>query len=265
MGPLFALFFLIPTACKRVPYEMVWIPAGEFTMGSDEEDKEGKALEYGIVSPWFTDEHPAHKVQLDSYYIDRYEVNNVDYARFVQSTGHRPPTGWSGMKPPPDRERYPAVFVNWQDAKDYCHWAGKRLPSEAEWERAARGTDQRAYPWGATFDKNRANVGGTVGDTKPVGSYDSGKSPYGAYDMIGNVWEWTADWYEAYPGNTASSENFGQRFKVLRGNSWSNIGHYPPEIAEEIVAHNSRTTFRLFADPGANELNDVGFRCALSG
>jgi formylglycine-generating enzyme required for sulfatase activity len=234
-------------------------------MGTDEEDKEGKASEYGIVSPWFNDERPAHQVRLDSYYIDRYEVSNADYARFVQATGHRPPTGWPAMRPPQGRERHPVVFVTWQDAQDYCQWRGKRLPTEAEWERAARGTDGRDYPWGRVFEKGRANVGGIVGDTRPIGSYENGKSPYGAYDMIGNVWEWTADRYEAYPGNTDSSEKFGKNSRVIRGNSWSNVGHYPPEIAEEIIAHNSRTTFRLFADPTANELNDVGFRCALSG
>jgi formylglycine-generating enzyme required for sulfatase activity len=243
---------------------MVWVPGGPFIMGTHEVDTEGKALELGIVKPWFSDEHPSHKVTLDPYYIDRYEVTQGEYGQFVSKTNKRPPADWSGRRSPPDRERHPVVFVSWRNASDYCKWKGKRLPNEAEWEKAARGNDERIYPWGNTFDQNRSNIGGFIGKTLPVGSYENGKSPYGAYDMIGNVWEWTSDWYQAYPGNTENSEDFGEKFKVLRGSSWAGVGHFPGEEAGKILAHNSRVTFRLFSNPEESELNDVGFRCAKS-
>ena len=234
-------------------------------MGTDAQDLEGKALEYGIIKPWFSDEHPSHKIRLGPYFIDRYEVTQGQYAQFVLATGHQPPMDWEPLRiPPHGRINHPVVFVSWSEAQDYCQWKGKRLPTEAEWERASRGNDGRNYPWGDTFEMGRANVGGLLGNTQAVGSYEAGKSPYGIYDMIGNVWEWTADWYEAYPGNTLESEKFGKQFRVLRGNSWAGIGHFPPKETREILAHNSRTTFRLFSDPMGSELNDVGFRCAKS-
>jgi len=233
-------------------------------MGTDAEDKEEKALELGIPKPWFSDERPFHPVTLEPFYIDRFEVTQEAYAQWVQATRKRPPADWSGKRPLPGRERHPVVFVSWQGAKDFCTWKGKRLPTEAEWEKAARGNDGRIYPWGNTLDQNRSNIGGLIGNTLPVGSYENGKSPYGVYDMIGNVWEWTSDWYQPYPGNTEESEEFGEKYKVLRGGSWSGIGHFPGEEAEKILAHNSRVTFRLFSEPGGSELNDVGFRCAKS-
>jgi formylglycine-generating enzyme required for sulfatase activity len=251
------------SACtKRPPEGMVLIHEGTFTMGTDETDIQQKALEFGIIKPWYEDERPAHQVSLPNYYLDKYEVTNADYQRFAVETGHRSPPYWNGTVYPVDMDRYPVVLVSWKDAQSYCQWAKKRLPTEAEWEKAAR-PDQRSYPWGNQFDPNRANVGGIRGGLTPVGSYEAGQSPYGIFDLVGNVWEWTADWYSPYPGNPVDDENIGQNYKVLRGSSWAIVGHYPPEITRQIIAHNSRATFRLYFDP-QGMLNDIGFRCAKS-
>jgi len=246
----------------KPPQDMALIPAGTFTMGTNDMDANQKAIEFGIIKPWFEDEHPAHPVQLPAYYIDQYEVTNANYQKFVLATGYRSPPYWSGTQYPSGMDPYPVVMVSWENAQAYCRWAGKRLPTEAEWEKAAR-PDQRLYPWGNNFDPNRANVGGTRGGLTPAGSYETGQSPYGVYDLIGNVWEWTNDWYKPYPGNTFEEKNFGEKYKVLRGSSWATVGHYPPEITRLIVAHNSRATFRLYFDP-KGVLNDIGFRCAKS-
>lgn len=250
--------------CDRAPEGMVKVPSGPFIMGSDETDPQDKAAEYGILKPWFKDEHPAHRLTLPTYYIDTLEVSNQAYRAFVQDTGRRPPPDWAEGRYDVDRVGHPVVHVTWEDANAYCLWAGKRLPTEAEWEKAARGTDGRSYPWGNFFDPTRANVNNLVGNTSEGGRYDGGKSPYGAYDMIGNVWEWTADWYRAYPGNTYENELFGEKARVLRGNSWAGMGHFSPEVFKEIMAHNSRAAFRLFLAPDGR-VNDVGFRCAKSG
>lgn len=261
--PLLLLLGLGLTACEKAPPEnMVLIPSGVFIMGTDEEDTAKKAAEFGIVKPWFEDERPAHEVRLDAYYLDRYEVTNADYQKFVLETGHRAPPYWRAAQYPEEMDRYPVVMVSWYDARDYCQWAGKRLPTEAEWERAAR-PDERRYPWGDGFDPEKTNTGGLRGGLTPVGSYEAGQSPEGVYDLTGNVWEWTADWYEAYPGNEHEQKEYGQKFKVLRGTSWAQIGHYPPEATRQIIAHNARAAFRLYADP-QTVLNDIGFRCAKS-
>jgi formylglycine-generating enzyme required for sulfatase activity len=247
---------------NKLPENMALIPAGPFIMGTDEMDTEQKAAQFGIIKPWFEDEHPAHQVHLPAYYIDRYELTNAQYQEFVRATGYRPPPYWNGLQYPAGTDSYPVVMVSWEDAQSYCKWAGKRLPTEGEWEKAAR-PDQRLYPWGNDFDANKANIGGTRGGLTPVGSYEAGQSPFGVYDLVGNVWEWTEDWYKPYPGNTFQDKNFGEKNKVLRGGSWSTVGHYPPEITRQIVAHNARTTFRLHSDPKIL-LNDIGLRCAKS-
>lgn len=241
---------------------MVLIPAGILLMGTNEMDVKQEALEYGIIKPWFADEQPEHRVQLQAYYVDKYEVTTSQYKKFLLSTGHPAPPYWRGSEYPDGTDQYPVVMVSWEDAQTYCRWARKRLPTEAEWERAARPRQQR-YPWGNQFDPDKANVGGIRGGLMPVGSYDNGKSLEGIYDMIGNVWEWTADWYKPYPGNVLEEKGFGEKYKVLRGNSWATVGHYPPEITRQIINHNSRSTFRLYADP-RGKLNDIGFRCAKS-
>lgn len=252
---------LILLSCTPTPPGMVYIPDGPFVMGTDQVDEANRAAEYGILKPWFEDERPAHMVTLPAYYLDRYEVTSADYQRFVRATNRRPPPDWPGAKHPPGAARVPVVSVTWDDADTYCRWAGKRLPSEAEWEKAARGFEGRLYPWGDRFESGFANVGGARGGPVAVGSYPTGQTPLGVHDLAGNVWEWTADWYRPYPGNTTMAPLDPPQGRVLRGSSWSGVGHFPPETIEHILAHNARGSFRFATDPN-NRLNDVGFRCA---
>ena len=193
---------LVITACSVLqpapPFEpeMVLIPAGEFTMGSDP----------GSDPDALDDEQPQHTLYLPDYYLAKTPVTNAQYAAFVQATGHDPPSHWDGVKLPSGQEDHPVVYVTWHDAVAYCNWlaevTGKpyRLPSEAEWEKGARGSDGRIYPWGNQWDADRCNTGeGGKGDTTPVGAYPEGASPYGLLDMAGNVFEWTRSAHEAYP------------------------------------------------------------------
>jgi formylglycine-generating enzyme required for sulfatase activity len=175
---------------KRYPFEpeMVFIPAGEFLMGSDPR-KDERACD---------NEQPQHTLYLPDYYIARTPITNAQYAAFIQATSHTLPQHWKRGKPPVGKEEHPVVYVSWYGAVAYCNWlsqvTGKpyRLPSEAEWEKGARGTDGRHYPWGDDWDPDRCNGKETgIEDTTPVGAYPDGASPYGLLDMAGNVWEWT--------------------------------------------------------------------------
>ncbi|MBI3609258.1 MAG: SUMF1/EgtB/PvdO family nonheme iron enzyme [Nitrospirae bacterium] len=232
-------------------------------MGTNEEDKEGKSVDYGLTKPWFQDETPAHSVNLPGFYFDRYEVTQQEFAAFVREKRAQPPPSWKDGRYPAGQDRYPVTDVTWYQAEAYCAGAGKRLPTEAEWEKAARGPKGLIYPWGNEFDLKKANI--MTKGLQPIGSYPQGASPYHVEDLIGNAWEWTADWYRPYPGNTIPSENYGQRFKVIRGKSWiQGFGHQPANEAQAIVAHESRASYRLYFDPVFN-FGDLGFRCAKSG
>jgi formylglycine-generating enzyme required for sulfatase activity len=199
--------------------EMILIPAGEFLMGSDPSvDKDAMDLE-----------QPQHTLYLPDYYMARTPVTNAQYAAFVEATGDERPRHWEGGKPPGGKEDHPVVNVSWNDAVAYCNWlaevTGKpyRLPSEAEWEKGARGSDGRIYPWGNQWDAERCNSKeGGEGDTTPVGAYPEGASPYGLLDMAGNVWEWTRSVYKDYPYDPADGredlEASGDR--VLRGGAF---------------------------------------------
>jgi formylglycine-generating enzyme required for sulfatase activity len=216
------------------------IPAGPFTMGSD--TGEG-------------DEAPAHQVDSPAFEIDQFEVTNADFARFVEAMGYQTDAEKEGRSKnwrddAEGQDNHPVVRVSWNDAVAYCEWVGKRLPTEAEWEKAARGTEGWMYPWGDEWDPSKANVKETgLRGTAAVGSFGAGASSYGVEDMAGNVWEWTADWYEPYPGSTYDSEYFGQKFKVVRGGGWFET--------DDAV----RTTNRdLTSVTAAND--DIGFRCA---
>jgi len=252
---LLAIVFLYGCHKNLTPPEgMVLIPAGEFLMGSDKVDTEGKGAEFGTIKPWYLDEHPLHKVYLPVYFIDKSEVTISTYKRFVDATGSRAPENWNSGRVPAGRENYPVTFVNWYDAERFCKWSGKRLPSEAEWEKAARGTDGRDYPWGNDFDPAKANTGDSgFGDLTPVNSFENGKSPYGVYDMSGNVWEWTSDWYKPYPGSDYASEMYGEKAKVIRGGSWGGVGHYA-------IPYFYRTSYRFYINPDG-AFPDAGFRC----
>ena len=231
---------------------------------------------------------------LDGYWIDRTEVTNKQFARFVEATGHRTTAevegcgwgatgeGWkcidgadwrhpNGPSTSIDEQMdHPVVQVSWDDAVAYCQWAGKRLPTEAEWEKAARGSDGRTYPWGYAFDGSKLNFCDTncefdwkddgaddgYARTAPVGSYPAGASPYGAQDVAGNVWEWVADWYDSgyYSESSATRNPTGPASgdgRVLRGGSWDNdVNH-------------ARSANRSRIDP-VNRNNNNGFRCCVS-
>src|SRR5688572_29351183 len=165
---------------------LVFILAGEFVMGSAESDMDADS-----------DEQPQHIVYIDAFWIDRAEVSNDMYRKCVQAENCTEPAH-SRRYSSPEYGNHPALGISWDQAVTYCTWAGRRLPTEAEWEKAARGTDARLYPWGMeTPDPSRLNFDHFVEDTTEVGSYPSGASPYGVLDMAGNVWEWVADGYDA--------------------------------------------------------------------
>ena len=191
--------------------EMVYVPAGGFLMGSADGDKDSSA-----------DEKPQHRVYLDAFWIDKTEVTVAEYRRFCEATGREMPPapswGW--------HDDHPVSEVTWDDAAAYATWVGKRLPTEAEWEKAARGTDGRPYPWGNEWGPGKCANQVNSDTTQPVGSYPAGASPYGALDMAGNVEEWCADWYgESYyrfaPARNSAGPPSGE-YRLLRGGSWLN-------------------------------------------
>jgi formylglycine-generating enzyme required for sulfatase activity len=245
---------------------MVLIPAGEFIMGSDSKDTQGEALQYGFPTPWYEDERPARRLSLPKFYIDRREVTNREYKKFIDASGHRPPSRWTNRSYPANEESHPVAGVDWYDANDYCQWAKKRLPTEEEWEKAARGSDGRLYPWGNEFDPSKGNLStdpAIFGRAAAVGQYPSGRSPYGVEDMIGNVWEWTDSWYLPYPGNEKFDPNYGMKARVVRGLSFNPLGHYPREAYPKILAVFARASARSFEAP-TTVVEDLGFRCAKS-
>lgn len=248
-------------AClSKQPDGMTTIPAGDFVMGSDDVALEEEARALGITKPWVLDATPAHPVNLPAYFIDRLEVTNAEYFLFAAATGAPALPHWKYDRPTPEQERLPVFYVSWFESDAYCRWAGKRLPTEAEWEKAARGGNGTLYPWGDAFSRDRANVGGLYANLFAVGSFPKGRSPQGVMDLIGNVWEWTADWYQAYPESEYSSDAYGERFRVVRGNSLGGLGHFESEELDTVVAAEARAAYRLYFPPNA-ALEDVGFRC----
>jgi formylglycine-generating enzyme required for sulfatase activity len=236
--------------------EMILIPAGEFLMGTLEADVYATAREYSIERKYIERELPRHKVFVQEFEIGKYPLTNFQYRAFVQDAGREPPGHWKGDKYPEGLHNHPVVSVSWYDAEDYCKWlsekTGKsyRLPTEAEWEKAARGTDRREFPWGDEWDVSKCNTrDGGPGTTTPVDQYSPhGEGYYEVADMAGNVWEWCADWLNAYPGNPFPDEDYGETYKVLRGGSWNHgqVG--------------ARCAYRNWFEP-RNRIEDVGFRC----
>ena len=280
------LLLTSPTVATEPPplrvHDMVLVPAGEFTMGSP------------TGTDGYEDERPERRVYLSAFRMDRYEVTNDEYLAFVTATGHPAPananptvTLWAEGRPAPGTGTHPVVNVSWEDAMAYCRWTGKRLPTEAEWEKAARGIDGRRYPWGNTWDLLKANsasywAGRTVefasgeewnafwmrgegarisrergikGEvlTLPVGSYPEAASPYGALDMAGNVSEWVEDWYDPnfYRTGPLTDPHGPDRgfSKGMRGGSW-----LKPAVS-------LRTTDRDYGNPQSRP-SGAGIRCA---
>ncbi|MFZ5912496.1 MAG: SUMF1/EgtB/PvdO family nonheme iron enzyme [Chloroflexota bacterium] len=223
-------------AASLLPFEpqMVKIPAGTFLMGSTPEQA-GRAIKDGADKDWVEREQPQHTVELSEYFIGKYPVTNQQYQAFVREGG-RSPQGWDGDQFPQGKDAHPVVNVSWEDAAAYCKWLGEktkksyRLPSEAEWEKAARGEDGRIWSWGNEFGEKNANTAEAgIGDTTPVGQFSpQGDSPYGCADMIGNVWEWCNDWFdpEEYKNRKdravkdPQGPQSGQRRRVVRGGSF---------------------------------------------
>jgi len=220
---------------------MVLVPAGEFTMGSEQGDD---------------DEQPVHRVFLDSFYLDTFEVTNGRFAKFVAAIQSEPPWGFADQETPVIHAEQPVRWVNWLEATGYCLWAGKRLPTEAEWEKAARGTDGRTYPWGNEPPTPTQAVFGLkegAETVSPIGNRDSGRSPYGIHDLAGNLYEWVADWYDEtiYTPNPSIDPRgpVEGTVKVQRGGSYLNN------------PYRLRVSFRTKSDPTEHAPN-VGFRCA---
>lgn len=294
----------INTNALSIPEDMVLIPEGPFLMGSTKEDIERLLdLDRNIEVERLENEMSQREVFLSAYFIDKYPVTNAQYKKFIESGGYTQKPLWSDAgwqyildseplesndldaisKGEPD---CPVVNVSWYEAEAFAKWAGKRLPTEAEWEKAARGTDGRIYPWGNEYDKTRLNCAESkIEKPTPVTKYPHGQSVYGCFDMAGNVWEWTADWYDSQyyrhapnkdpQGPNVAEENpyFGRPeevgisiyelkpsptskalsgCKVLRGGSWNGSGVVHIRCAnrdyDELIYKN----------------DTIGFRCARS-
>ena len=239
VGLLLVAFFLgFVTARSGRPNDMVLIPAGPFEMGAADRPEEA-----GLLPSWIEENaKPKHWVTLSAFYLDRYEVTLGEYRK---------------IRPAFNRSQalsdFPVTEVSWYEADAFCRAVGKRLPTEEEWEKAARGTDGRIYPWGNLFDRGKANLGRFPA---AVGSRPGDRSPYGVMDMAGNASEWTESWYRPYPGSHYSSPELGLTHKVVRGGSFMEDRHF----ADELFA---RVTFRAGYSP-ADAGADTGFRCALS-
>jgi formylglycine-generating enzyme required for sulfatase activity len=232
--------------------KLLFVPAGNFLMGSTDADP--------LAS---YDEKPQHTVYLDAFWIDQTDVTNKMYALCVAHNACQPPSNISSTTHPnyygnSGSDNYPVVYVSWSDTTAYCKWAGRRLPTEAEWEKAARGTDGSIYPWGNDVPNNTLlNYNSIVGDTTTVGSYSSGASPYGVLDMAGNVAQWVNDWYRSdyystLGDNASNPQGPGTGDgRVLRGGSWYDSNIY------------IRSARRSWSDPTVTDLN-IGFRCTMS-
>jgi formylglycine-generating enzyme required for sulfatase activity len=260
-----------PNLSEVLDRSMAYIPAGEFLMGSNE----GRE-----------NEQPPRMVYLDAFEIDRFEVVNEQYQRFIQATGRRAPRYWTGSDYPSGQADLPVVGVGWLDADAYCTWVGKRLPTEAEWEKACRGTDGRTYPWGDTWSQAGANVGlpfeepksglwnkawallqldpdsSELASLQPVGTYPMGASPYGIMDMAGNASEWVMDWYNwdgYWDLPNRNPQGLGPPWnRCTRGSSW-----YVPYGDVDQGKFRSRCAARNSSHAGDVDAR-MGFRCARS-
>jgi formylglycine-generating enzyme required for sulfatase activity len=235
----------VPEIIGKDGAPMVLVPAGEFVMGSDKGDE---------------DEAPPHRVYLNAFYIDKFEVTNGRFAKYVEAIQSEPPWGFTDKETPVIHAERPVRWVNWMDAMGYCLWVGKRLPTEAEWEKAARGTDERVYPWGndpptpvhAVYGLRE----GGAETVSVIGNHHMGQSPYGVQDLAGNLYEWVMDWYaEDFYSSFINGPAINPRgpgegaAKVQRGGSYIN------------TPYRLRSSFRTKGNPTEQDPN-VGFRCA---
>ncbi|HEU4391118.1 MAG TPA: SUMF1/EgtB/PvdO family nonheme iron enzyme [Blastocatellia bacterium] len=242
-----------PTAPVEIDYNglMILIPTGDFMMGDNNHQP---------------NEAPSHRVNLSDYYIDKFEATNSQFKKFCDATNRPYPTRhpWNEQyfKGNPDS---PVVGISWDDADAYARWAGKRLPTEQEWEKAASwdpaARKNRLWPWGDSQDTSRANLSG---DPARVGSYPTGVSAYGVHDMAGNASEWVADWYARYPGNQSADADYGTTHRVVRGGGFrspiddartSHRDHQPPELRAELTTEGGKRR---------EVLTSIGFRCAVT-
>lgn len=260
-----------PALAELLEADVIYIQVGEFIMGSDNARN---------------DESPQKLVYLDAFEIDRFEVTNLQYWLFLQATVRKAPPYWSENKYLAGQADHPVVGVSWEDANAYCQWAGKRLPTEAEWEKACRGVDGQIYPWGDRWDRKRANIfvseqpSGSVlpwdtvwqylrapitglgkPELRPVGSYGSGSSPYGVMDLVGNASEWVSDWYNWSDYSEMPVTNpigLGPAWNhSLRGSAWYDAVGRASWI-EFISRCSARNSSHASLDPR------IGFRCARS-
>lgn len=256
---------------------MVLIPAGEFVMGSSADIGYAECMEIldgkGCARYFFTNEEPVHRVYLDDYYMDTTEVSNANYLPCVEEGACKPPYYVDTYTRDEyfyssEFADYPVTSVTWEQAQAYCSWRSGSLPTEAQWEKAARGTDARIYPWGNEFDKKKVNIcenncpippkrqtdSDNFADTAPVNSFPDGTSPYGLLNMAGNVWEWVFDWYDPFYYRVSPEKNppgpASGPSHIRRGGGWMSSGSF------------IRTTVRsmLLNDPLVHYA--IGFRCA---
>lgn len=223
------------------PPNMVYVPGGDFWMGNGDGDEL---------------QRPPHKISVRPFFMDKYEVTCGEYEKYVAETGVAAPPEWVNGRCPPGASRRPVTGVDWYSACSYAAWAGKRLPTEPEWEFAARGTDGRLYPWGNEWKPNAANADATSRQRLAnVGEYEGGSSPFGIYDLVGNAWEWTADELAPYSGGPlpqrlATGETVVPG-KVVRGGYWGSL-----------KGEDATATFRTGYSSRGKDYSNVGFRCA---
>lgn len=226
--------------------DMVLVEGGEFTMGSTDKEVEAVCKMFSKRKTFNAEacrmEGPRRKVKVKTFYIDRYEVTNAQYREFILATGYKPPSGWSGQDYPMDKGNFPVVNVSYRDAEAYAKWAKKRLPTAAEWEKAARGTDARTYPWGNTFEPGIAQTAESVAlFSGPVNGFPKDVSPYGVIGMGGNVSEWTSDFYD-----------IGKKMRVVKGGAWAQLSHMARCASKDGVE-----------ETAVSQL--IGFRCVADG
>lgn len=247
-------------ASSERPERMILIPSGEFVMGADSEHTN-------------TNHGPAHRVDLEAFYIDKFEVTNAQFEEFILDGGYQNQGLWTvegwdfiqknqiktplhyGENTVSTEPGHPVIGVSWYEADAYATWAGKRLPTEAEWEKAARGLNARIYPWGDTMDFTKLSYFPHGTKLQLVGNFPDGASPYGVMDMAGSVWEWCSDWYSANYYSQSPRKNpkgpESSEYRVLRGGGWDSI------------RLQLRTYYR-YSDKGIRRTYNIGFRCVQS-